>query len=278
MTIGAYVAFSTYSTRFYNSLYNISEYYSSWKEAKISINRIEDFFDEMQFNHEDHENNEYIDLDVLDGDIILKNINFTYDRNIILQDFSCRFEGGKCNLLIGQSGLGKTTICKLLLRFYEVEKGKIKIGDLELGQINKYQLRENIAYIAQTAVFFSGTIKENLLFANANVDNQEIIKTLKMVGLYDYINSLPLGMETVMSEAGNNFSEGQKQRLNIARGILKRPKIYIFDEPTSALDSKNREGIVKLIEQIMDKKTVIIITHDTYIIERFKDANLVLMQ
>lgn len=89
----------------------------------------------------------------MNGDIILRNINFTYDRNTILHDFFCRFKGRKCNLLIGQSGLGKTTICKLLLKFYEVETGQIKIGDLGLDQINRQQLRENIAYIAQTAFF-----------------------------------------------------------------------------------------------------------------------------
>ncbi|WP_261291144.1 ABC transporter ATP-binding protein [Paraclostridium sordellii] len=184
----------------------------------------------------------------------------------MLEGFNAEFHKSKINILLGDSGLGKSTIFKLILRFYELQDGSILIGKLNI---------KNIAYVPQNPYFFNVSIYDNIRYANPQISYGEVNNILKMVNLYDFISSLPQGIEMVMQESGDNFSEGQKQRLNIARAIAKNPQIYLFDEPTSALDQENRNGILNIIHRLSSEKTVIMITHDREVSNIFDNSNVI---
>ena len=163
--------------------------------------------------------------------------------------------------LVGESGSGKTTIAKLLMNFYGVEKGEIILNNYNIKDINKEALRDKISYISQDSFFFSGSIKENLQFANEEATYEEIIEVCKQAQIHDFINSLPLRYETPLEEKGTNLSGGQRQRLAIARALLKKPEILIMDEATSNLDSITEKAIEKTIEECTKNVTTIIIAH-----------------
>ncbi|WP_261290995.1 ATP-binding cassette domain-containing protein [Paraclostridium sordellii] len=193
----------------------------------------------------------------------------------MLEGFNAEFHKSKINILLGDSGLGKSTIFKLILRFYELQDGSILIGKLNIKNIPQDYIRKNIAYVPQNPYFFNVSIYDNIRYANPQISYGEVNNIFKMVNLYDFISSLPQGIETVMQESGDNFSEGQKQRLNIARAIAKNPQIYLFDEPTSALDQENRNGILNIIHRLSSEKTVIMITHDREVSNIFDNSNVI---
>lgn len=198
----------------------------------------------------------------LTGDLILKNINFKYGmKELVLKNINITIKSGQRVALVGGSGSGKTTIAKLLMGFYEIEEGEIILGNYNINNINKETLRDKISYISQEPFFFSGTINENLKFANINITEKDIIDICKKVKIHDYIISLPLGYETPLEERGSNLSGGQKQRLSIARALLKKPDILIMDEATSNLDSLTERAIQNTFEECLEDITIIMIAH-----------------
>ncbi|MBN1053681.1 peptidase domain-containing ABC transporter [Clostridium botulinum] len=196
------------------------------------------------------------------GNIALKDVNFRYGvRELVLKNININIKSGEKIALVGESGSGKTTIAKLLMGFYEIEKGEIILNDYNLKDINKEALRDKISYISQDSFFFSGTIKENLQFANKSLTDEEMICACKKTKIHDYINRLPLKYETPLEERGSNLSGGQRQRLSIARALLKNPDILIMDEATSNLDSITEKAIQKTMEECSGSITSIIIAH-----------------
>lgn len=196
------------------------------------------------------------------GNIELKNIDFRYGtRQLVLEHVSMDIKPGEKVALVGESGSGKTTIAKLLMDFYEVEKGEILVNSYNIKDINKESLREKISYISQDSFFFSGTIKENLQFANEDATYEEIIEVCKRAQIHDFINSMPTRYETLLEEKGTNLSGGQRQRLAIARALLKKPEILIMDEATSNLDTITEKAIESTIEECTKNVTTIIIAH-----------------
>ena len=163
--------------------------------------------------------------------------------------------------LVGESGSGKTTIAKILMNFYNIEKGEVTLNNYNIKDINKEVLREKIAYISQESFFFSGTIKENLEFANSEATYEDMIEVCKKAQIHDYINNTPTRYDTLLEEKGSNLSGGQRQRLAIARALLKKPEILIMDEATSNLDSITEKAIENTIEECTKNVTTIIIAH-----------------
>ena len=162
---------------------------------------------------------------------------------------------------MGQSGSGKSTIANLITRFYDVNKGSINIDNLDIKKIKQKSLRKLLGLVTQDSILFNDTIKGNLLVANENATDSEIIDALKVANAWEFVESLPKGINTNIGDSGNKLSGGQKQRLSIARAVLKNPPIMILDEATSALDTESEQLVQKALENMMKNRTSIVIAH-----------------
>lgn len=196
------------------------------------------------------------------GEIEFKNASFKYEGSEeILSNINLKIEKGKTLALVGPSGGGKTTICHLIPRFYELNKGKITIDGEDIKDITLKSLRKNIGIVQQDVFLFTGTIKDNILYGNPEADDDEVIEAAKNANIHDFIMSLPEGYETYVGERGVKLSGGQKQRISIARVFLKNPPILILDEATSALDNTSELIIQKSLEKLSKGRTSIIVAH-----------------
>lgn len=197
----------------------------------------------------------------LNGDIEFKNVCFKYDSNEVLDDISFKVKKGQTVALVGESGGGKTTICHLLPRFYNIDSGSIEIDDKNISDITMDCLRRNIGIVQQDVFLFSGTFKENIAYGNLEASMDEIIEASKKANIYDYIMSLPHGFDTQIGERGVRLSGGQKQRLSIARVFLKNPPILLLDEATSALDNTTEIMIQEALDTLKEGRTTIVVAH-----------------
>ncbi|WP_455684809.1 ABC transporter transmembrane domain-containing protein [Thomasclavelia sp.] len=264
LTVGLFIAFFNYSSKFYSSIFGLTGIYTKWQTTSVSLNRVVDLFNIPQ-----EEISRFLPTTV--SDIIeFKKVDFSYDNeNIIFSNLNVLFKEKTVNLIIGNSGIGKTTLCELLLKFYEPKRGNIIYGSCTYSQLDHHFVRERISYISQSPVFFDDSIVNNI-FVNATEKNiSDLSALLKEFNLLYLLDNLYKKFNF------NSLSVGQKQRLNIIRGILKNATIYIFDEPTSSIDNFNKLIILNTIDQLSKNKTVIIITHDKDVINFFKKSNIV---
>jgi len=201
-------------------------------------------------------------LENVKGEIEFSNVSFRYNLgDDVLQNVSIRISTGKKVALVGPSGGGKTTLCSLLPRFYDVTEGTITIDGIDIRDIKLDSLRNVIGIVQQDVYMFSGTIKENIAYGKANASDQEIIEAARSANIHEFIMSLELGYDTFVGERGVRLSGGQKQRLSIARVFLKNPPILILDEATSALDNESERYIQESLSKLSHKRTTIIIAH-----------------
>ena len=211
------------------------------------------------------EENEYEGSKILEnvkGDISFKDVTFSYnDSKTILNHVSFDIKQGENIALIGPTGGGKTTICHLIPRFYNITSGEIKIDDQNINDFTLESLRKNIGIVQQDVFLFNGTIKENILYGNENATDEQVIEASKKANIYEYICSLEDGFDTVVGERGVKLSGGQKQRISIARVFLKDPKILILDEATSALDNTTELLIQNSLNELSKGRTTIIVAH-----------------
>lgn len=194
-------------------------------------------------------------------DINIKNISFKYQDDWVLNDFSLKVPKGHTVALVGQSGSGKSTIANLITRFYDVNKGSINIDSYNIKTITQNSLRKLLGLVTQDSILFNDTVKGNLLIANKNASDEEIIDALKIANAWEFVELLPKGIESNIGDSGNKLSGGQKQRLSIARAVLKNPPIMILDEATSALDSESEQLVQNALENMMKNRTSIVIAH-----------------
>lgn len=193
--------------------------------------------------------------------ISIQNINFKYESDTVLKDFSLEIPKGKTVALVGQSGSGKSTIANLLTRFYDVKNGTIMIDGIDIQELNLQSLRGLMGLVTQDAILFNDTIKANIAIGKQDATDIEIIEALKIANAFEFVNDLPLGIYTNIGDAGNKLSGGQKQRLSIARAVLKNPPIMILDEATSALDTESEKFVQIALENMMQNRTSIVIAH-----------------
>jgi len=193
--------------------------------------------------------------------ITIENINFKYEDEYVLKNFSLEVLKGKTVALVGQSGSGKSTIANLLTRFYDVHEGSIKIDDTNIKDMTMNSLRHLLGLVTQDSILFNDTIKNNILIGKQDATDDEIIEALKVANAYEFVKDLPNGINTNIGDAGNKLSGGQKQRLNIARAVLKNPPIMILDEATSALDTESEKFVQVALENMMQNRTSIVIAH-----------------
>lgn len=211
-----------------------------------------------------------------DKGISVKNINFAYQEENVLKNFSFEVEKGKTIALVGQSGSGKSTIANLLTRFYDINNGSIEVDGVEVRDWDMHALRGLIGLVTQDSILFNESIKNNMLIGKPDATDEEIIEALKIANAYEFVVTLPNGINTNIGDAGGKLSGGQKQRLSIARAVLKNPPIMILDEATSALDTESEKLVQDALEKMMQNRTSIVIAHRLSTIQ--KADNIIVMQ
>ncbi|POS02081.1 ATP-binding cassette, subfamily B, MsbA [Flavobacterium croceum DSM 17960] len=202
-----------------------------------------------------------IDKNTFENELVIENINFKYEQDYVLKNFSLQVPKGKTVALVGQSGSGKSTIANLLTRFYDVNEGQIKIDGVDVKQMTLKSLRNLMGLVTQDSILFNDTIKNNLLIGKPNATDEEIANALKIANAHEFVNNLPQGIDTNIGDAGGKLSGGQKQRLSIARAVLKNPPIMILDEATSALDTESEKLVQVALENMMQNRTSVVIAH-----------------
>ena len=203
-----------------------------------------------------------IEVGKLNGDIVFDKVTFRYEENEnVFENFSLNIEAGTNVALVGESGVGKSTICHLIPRFYEILSGKITIDDIDIKDMTLSSLRKNIGIVSQDVFLFTGTIKENIAYGKLDATDEEIYRAAKYANIHDYIMTLEKGYDTQVGERGIRLSGGQKQRISIARVFLANPPILILDEATSALDSITERNIQKSLDELSEGRTTLVVAH-----------------
>ncbi len=229
--------------------------------VKSGLAAAERVFEILEVDNEITSKENAIIKSTFDDVLEIKNINFRFEDENVLKDFSLKVKKGQTVALVGQSGSGKSTIANLLTRFYDVNEGSIAIDGIEIKDMNLHSLRDLLGLVTQDSILFNDSIKKNILIGKENATDEEVIEALKVANAYEFVKDLPYGIETNIGDAGNKLSGGQKQRLNIARAVLKNPPIMILDEATSALDTESEKFVQVALENMMQNRTSIVIAH-----------------
>jgi subfamily B ATP-binding cassette protein MsbA len=237
---------------------SISKASYSVKSGLAAAQRV---FDVLEVKNEITNKENAIKKATFDDKIIINNINFRYEDENVLKDFSLEVKKGQTVALVGQSGSGKSTIANLLTRFYDVNEGTITIDGIAIKDLNLHSLRGLIGLVTQDSILFNDTIKANIALGKLEATDDEIIEALKIANAFEFVNELPKGIYTNIGDSGNKLSGGQKQRLSIARAVLKNPPIMILDEATSALDTESEKFVQIALENMMQNRTSIVIAH-----------------
>lgn len=216
-----------------------------------------------------------IDVEELKGEVTFKNVHFGYNEDkIIINDFSSKIKSGQRIAIVGPTGAGKTTIVKLLMRFYELNSGEILVDNYNINEFKRSDLRKAFGMVLQDTWLFNGSIMENIRYGNLNASDEEVINAAKAAHVHHFVKTLPDGYNMELNEDASNVSQGQKQLLTIARAILADPKILILDEATSSVDTRTEVLIQKAMDNLMKGRTSFIIAHR---LSTIKDADLILV-
>lgn len=260
ISVGQLLAFNSLLAYFLEPIENLINLQGQLQTAIVAAERLGEILD-LELEKSENESKK-INPSTLNGTIEFKNVDFRYGtRKLILEGLSLTIEPGEKIALVGESGSGKTTLSKLIMNFYQCEKGEVLINGYNIKDINIEALRNKIAYISQDIFLFSGTIRENLLFGQEDIDFEKVVDACKRARIHDFINEQPLRYETMIEENGSNLSGGQKQRIAIARALIREPEILIMDEATSSLDSITEKAIEKTMYEFSKGITTIIIAH-----------------
>ena len=228
------------------------------KKAAAAAERIFDIIDNDTIIPE---NKNAVEINSFDHNIEIKNISFSYENDVVINNLNLTIPKGSSVALVGQSGSGKSTLANLICRFYDTQKGEICFDNTDIKNLKKESLRKMIGLVTQDSILFNDTIKNNLLIAKEDATNDEIINCLKVANAWEFVKKLPKKIDTNIGDSGNKLSGGQKQRLSIARAVLKNPPILVLDEATSALDSESEKLVQTALDNLMKDKTSIVIAH-----------------
>ena len=269
-------AFIVYLTLAFNILTPAKAISKASYAMKNGLAAAERVFEVLEVENEITSKENAIEKNTFEDNITLKNINFKYEEEAVLKDFTLEVKKGQTVALVGQSGSGKSTIANLLTRFYDVNEGTITIDSVNIKDMNLQSLRGLMGLVTQDSILFNDSIKANISLGKEDATDDEIITALKIANAYEFVKDLPQGIHTNIGDSGNKLSGGQKQRLSIARAVLKNPPIMILDEATSALDTESEKFVQVALENMMQNRTSIVIAHRLSTIQ--KADKIVVMQ
>lgn len=271
VTMGTIVAFMVYVRIFSQPLSQIAQGITTLQQASAAMGRVFEFLAEPEMENDEHKAQQ---LTTLKGDVAFDNVFFGYnpDRTII-HDFSANAKAGQKIAIVGPTGAGKTTIVNLLMKFYEIEKGRITIDGVDTKQMKRSEVHDAFSMVLQDTWLFEGTIKENLIYNQKNISDEAVVVAAKAVGVHHFIKTLPKGYDTVLDDTVS-LSVGQKQLLTIARALLKDAPLLILDEATSSVDTRTEELIQKAMDKLMEGRTSFVIAHR---LSTIRNADLILV-
>ena len=259
LTVGSFVLVITYLIQLARPLERLGNQYRSIKQALIDLEQMIRIFDEAP---------EVIDapdaktLPDGPGAVVFDGVSFAYDpRRVVLHDISFEIPAGHKVALVGPSGGGKTTVGRLLFRFYDPTAGAVRLDGEDALGVTQSSFRAAIGVVPQDTILFNDTIRENIQFGRPGASRDDVIRAARLAQIHDFVEGLPDGYDTVVGERGLKLSGGEKQRVAIARAVLKRPRIYLFDEATSALDSHTEQAIQKSLAEVSRNTTTLVIAH-----------------
>lgn len=260
INIGDFTAYLLYISMFLNPIRRFVSLFEQLQEGMTGFKRFTEIMD-----YPEEEESGSVELTDVKGDIEFKNVTFAYDNGVsgqeVIKNLDLKINAGKTLALVGPSGGGKTTLCHLIPRFYEIAEGAITLDGTDIKDIMRSSLRKNIGIVSQDVFLFNGTVRENIAYGNLDASDDEIIAAAKKANIHDYIMTLEKGYETNVGERGIKLSGGQKQRISIARIFLKNPSVLILDEATSALDNATEMLIQDSLEKLSEGRTVIVVAH-----------------
>jgi subfamily B ATP-binding cassette protein MsbA len=256
-SLGSLLAFQAYLGYVYGPAQFLANANLQLQSALAALERVSALYDIVP-----EESGNGITVDRLKGAVEFRDVSFAYDdEHVVLHNVSCRIRPGEHVAIVGPSGVGKTTLVSLILRFYKPTAGEIWLDDRRASDYEVRSLRRRIGYVSQSTLLLSGTIMENLRYGNLGASEEEVIHAAKVAGIHDFIAGLPKGYEAQVGEKGVNLSAGQKQRLAITRALIKNPDILVLDEPTSALDSVVERSILDALPTFVRNKTLFVVAH-----------------
>lgn len=272
LDVSIIVLFLTTSKQFTRPINEIAQLYSQILTALSGAERVFEVLDE---DTEDFSGEVSLNMNHIKGNIDFEHVAFGYVKEKpVLKDFTVDVYSGHKIALVGATGSGKTTIVNLLMRFYDIDRGTIRIDGIDIAKISKKELRDNIAIVLQDAVLFEDTIENNVKYGKENATTEEVMRAIEMANCAKFIKRLPEQEKTMLSEGGTNLSQGQRQLLTIARAILADPKILILDEATSSVDTRTEKKIQDAMVKLMENRTSIIIAHR---LSTIQDADLIVV-
>ena len=272
ITVGNIQSFIQYTKNFTNPIAQIAQISNMLQSMVAASERVFEFLDEEE---EKEKNKKFIPTNKIEGSVEFKNVKFGYNQDkIIINDFSAKVKPGQKIAIVGPTGAGKTTIVKLLMRFYDLNSGEILVDGHNINDYKKEDIRGLFGMVLQDTWLFNGTVMENIRYGRLEATDDEVIEACKMAHVHHFIQTLPDGYNMILNEETTNISGGQKQLLTIARAILADPKILILDEATSSVDTRTEILIQKAMDKLMEGRTSFIIAHR---LSTIKNADLILV-
>lgn len=272
ITVGNIQSFIQYNKQFTQPINQIAEVSGMLQAMVAATERIFDFLEE---DEEKETATKDIDISKLDGNITFEHVKFGYNPNdIIIKDFNAKVHSGQKIAIVGPTGAGKTTMVKLLMRFYDVTDGRILLDGIDIRDFERGKLRQMFGMVLQDTWLFGGTVKDNIKYGKEDATDDEVIRAAKAARVHHFIKTLPNGYNSKINEESSNISAGQKQLLTIARVILADPKILILDEATSSIDTRTEIEIQQAMDNLMEGRTSFIIAHR---LSTIKNADLILV-
>lgn len=256
-TLGSLLAFRSYVGYVYGPARFLANVNLQFQGALAALERVSALYDIVP-----EETGVGLSVEHLNGEIEFRGVSFSYDgEQPVLQDVTCRIKPGERVAIVGPSGVGKTTLVSLLLRFYQPTAGEIWFDGRPASEYELASLRQRIGYVSQSTLLLSGTILDNLRYGNPDASRAQVEQACRVAGIHDFIATLPEGYKSPVGERGVNLSEGQKQRMSLARALIKNPDILVLDEPTSALDSLVERSIFEALPSAVQDKTLFVVAH-----------------